>query len=294
MIAAIALLSVGLHNGAFACGKLSHLWSLDYGAVTNESLITLHLHGADSLVATVLIDNALQLLLSLLPLTYNGLFTCMLQTREWSKCSQKANFLRVSFPKRDQHSTYRLQLPYSYGIPLLVLSGTLHWLLPQSIFLARVDICDSNDVIDLSSSISTYAFSCVAIITGIILGIIVVAPKNLRGLERYRGHMPLMGSCSAAISAACHPPGSDGDASVHPVMWGTLVENNGKAADGVGHCSSTSFEVERPVKGKRYAGLWDVVDSGTCRSKTRLIKQWDVPSICSINNRFIHHPVFNQ
>lgn len=47
-----------------------------------------------------------------------------------------------------QRSTYRLQLPYVYGVPLVIISSGLHWLVSQSLFLARVTMFDSLDVKD--------------------------------------------------------------------------------------------------------------------------------------------------
>ncbi|ODM24070.1 hypothetical protein SI65_01660 [Aspergillus cristatus] len=49
------------------------------------------------------------------------------------------------------------------------------------------------------------------------------------GFKHFKNSMPLAGSYSAAISAACHPPPGGGDA-LKPVMWGEvlkpLVNNN--------------------------------------------------------------------
>lgn len=95
--------------------------------------------------------------------------------------------------------------------------------------------------------------------------------------------IPLAGSCSAAISAACHPPAGDDRASRKAVMWGACgseVDGNwdrvmdvgdattfnvgkealrqrevGREEVKVGHCSFTSFTVEGPIEGQLYAGL---------------------------------------
>jgi len=207
--------------------------------------------GSSGLMLTILIANSPQALLSFLFLTYNGLYTCMLLGDEWSGYAYKRKPLRVTSPVGEQRSTYRLQLPYRYGIPLLILSGTLHWLVSQSLFLARVTAFTADGIEDASLSVSTIGYSSIAIITVIILGTIVVFLGIGMGFRRYKPGMPLVGSCSAAISAACHRPNDDVDASRKGVMWGVVgVEN------GFGHCCVTSFEVEKPVEGKLYAG-WD-------------------------------------
>ena len=171
----------------------------------------------------------------------------MLLGHEWSGYAHVRKPLRVTTPAGSQRSTYRLQLPYKYGIPLLVLSGTLHWLVSQSIFLARVDYY-YNGILDKYQSISTLGYSCIAIITVIALGGIVVLVGVLHGFRRYKPGVPLVGSCSAAISAACHRPNEDVDAPFKPVMWGAVESGNP-----IGHCCFTSFEVTKPVKGQVYA-----------------------------------------
>lgn len=67
--------------------------------------------------------------------------------------------------------------------------------------------------------------------------------------------MPLASSCSAAISAACHPPKEDIDPSTKRVMWGVAVADEDLSApEQVGHCSFTSLEVQAPTVGRLYAG----------------------------------------
>lgn len=65
----------------------------------------------------------------------------------------------------------------------------------------------------------------------------------------------LVGSCSAAISAACHILPSEGEDGVEmsrrKLMWGVV----GTRSDGVGHCALSDKEVERPQKGELYAGM---------------------------------------
>ena len=48
--------------------------------------------------------------------------------------------LRVTEPCGLQRSTYYLQLPYLYAIPLLIVSTLLHRLVSQSIFIAHIAV----------------------------------------------------------------------------------------------------------------------------------------------------------
>lgn len=251
LIVAGALLGIGLQNNSLESRNISHLWNLGFGAVTSESMVSWNEPGSGGLLLTVLVANSPQVLLSFLFLTYNGLYTCMLMAKEWSDYAYERKTLRVTDPVGDQRSTYRLQLPYKYGIPLTVLSGILHWLVSQSLFLARVASFDSDGEEDISESFTTVGYSCIAIITVIILGAIVIALGILNGFRKYRPGMPLVGSCSAAISAACHRPSEDIDAAILPVLWGSV---SGHEEGAVGHCCFTSFEVSPPMEGEFYAG----------------------------------------
>ena len=148
----------------------------------------------------------------------------------------------------------------------------LHWFVSQSIFLARVNVIGDNgdsigyteDGIDVAYrdveipgiGFSTCGYSLMAMIFVIILGSVIVLLGICFGFRKSRGGMPLAGSCSAAISAACHPPEADVNASLKRVMWGVVAGDSFQyEGECVGHCSFTSSKVEAPVVGKYYAGL---------------------------------------
>lgn len=253
------LLRLGLRNESLTSRSVTHLWSLGFGNVNSETLIRMNnsqnLSGPGGVIFTVLNANSPQIILSFLYFAYNGIFTCMLLAEEWSAYASKRRFLRVTSPTGGQRSTYRLQLPYRYGVPLLIGSSALHWFVSQSIFLARVNVLDSAGDEVTHESISTCGYSPMAMIFVIILGSIVVLLGIANGFRKARVGMPLAGSCSAAISAACHPPETDVDASMKRVMWGVVNKESFKHLDeSVGHCSFTSFKVEAPIEGNLYAG----------------------------------------
>ena len=249
LIAACALLGLGLTNSRLTDRSISHLWSLGFGNVNPETLISMNhnqdLSGPTHVVFTTLIANSPQIILSFLYFAYNGIFTCMLLAEEWSAYGFQRKFLRVTTPRGQQRSTYRLQLPYRYGVPLLIASSILHWLVSQSIFLARVIVIDSQNLEVVDVGLSTCGYSPIAIIFTIIFGSVIVLVGIANGLRKARLGMPLVGSCSAAISAACHPPMEDVDASLKRVMWGVAAEGSSNTSQ----CSFTSFKVEVPVVG---------------------------------------------
>ena len=145
----------------------------------------------------------------------------------------------------------------------------LHWFVSQSIFLARVNVTGSSAGIyskvsaDFATNveipgkgIATCGYSPIAMIFVIILGSIITLLGICIGFRKSKRGMPLAGSCSAAISAACHPPEAAMNASLKRVMWGVVAEESFQhEGESVGHCSFTSSKVEAPVVGNLYMGL---------------------------------------
>lgn len=86
-------------------------------------------------IASVLLPNTPQLILSCAYFAYNALYTRLLTESEWQSFSLGYRPLRVTSPQGEQWSTFRLQLPYRYSIPLLVTSILLHWITSNAIFL---------------------------------------------------------------------------------------------------------------------------------------------------------------
>ncbi|KAG0126943.1 hypothetical protein HOY82DRAFT_491140 [Tuber indicum] len=245
IIVAGVLLGMGISND-------SSFWSTDikgFGKVNTGSLLTLDF---GNIIHTILLANLPQTILSFLYLTYNSLFTCMLLGHEWSLFSHHHRSLRVTSPRPGQRSTYWLQLPYTYAIPLMTLSGLLHWLTSQSIFLARVEIWDPLGK-EISTMISTAGYSCIAIISVLLLGILALLTAAGMGYRRFAAETTTVGSCSAAISAACHTL-EDSEAILgKKVRWGDvgIVHNQG-----VRHLTFSSMEVaEKPTFGGIYGGI---------------------------------------
>ena len=228
---------------------MRNLWEIGYGATLPELLIRFAGYNyRSSFAPMILLANLPQTILSFLYLTYNALFTCMLVAKEWNQFAHKRKTLRVSDPVEEQRSTYWLQLPYTYSIPLLIMSSLLHWLVSQALFFVRIEEVDTKTVV------TSCGYSPIAIITVIAIGVILVLVVVLTGFRRYEKGIPLAGSSSAAISAACHPPEDDVDARFLLVMWGDVKTED----SAVGHCCFTSFAVSTPVEGSMYACVDDI------------------------------------
>ena len=234
------------------------IWSLGFGTVNAQSILynkgeeqtnALEVSGPNALLPMVLLANLPQLVLSVLYLLHNNVYTCMLAASEWNRFALHRKGLRVSSPKGSQRSTYWLQLPWTYSLPLIVASAILHWLVSQSIFLVRIDAYDVHHILVPKESFTSCGYSAYALVITVIVGIVIVLALLLNGFRRLDPRMPVTGSCSLAISAACHRPPGDKEASLLPVQWGVLSH---ATDEGPGHCCFTSFDVELPIEGQRY------------------------------------------
>lgn len=227
---------------------------LGLGTLNSKTLIERQVKGSGwtLLLGNVVLANCPQALMSLLYFTYNGLFTTIALGTEWDGYASKRKGLRVSAsrPAGAQRSTYFLQLPYRYSIPLLTFSGLLHWLISQSIFLVFLEVywnpveegLENRDT-DMSNN-TTCGWSPPGLVSVIIVGGVMIIFLVATGFQRLSSEtMPVAGSCSAAISAACHQVPYDEHAWKEPLQWGAVHFEG----DEKGHCSFSNGEVE-PLK----------------------------------------------
>ena len=134
----------------------------------------------------------------------------------------------------------------------MTLSGLVHWLTSLSIFLARIEISDQFGR-EISLTINTVGYSCIAIISVLTLGIIALLTAAGMGYKPFAAEITTVGSCSAAISAACHAwgPGSEGIVG-KKLRWGDVGSAPGLE---VRHLTFSSQDgVRKPVVGDVYAG----------------------------------------
>ena len=218
--------------------------------------------GNAGVIGNVLIANLPQVILSMIYYTYNSLFTCFLAGREWSSYARTRKGLRVSAkPKGQQRSTYFLQLPYRVAFPLMILSGALHWLTSQSIFLVSVQE-QVNGTPDNDDEFLTCGYSPPAILAVVIIGCFMVAIVSFFGTRTFKGGMPIVATSSACISAHCHLPERERDigAECRKVRWGVTDEivdydQDKGITKAISHCSFSCQAVRMPDEGEMCAGL---------------------------------------
>jgi hypothetical protein len=270
------LLAIAICIGFYMYGKPDMQGATDFQSLMGLGLGTLSsksLMGNDGrvgllnrLLTHVIMANSPQVALSILYFTYNGLFTSIALATEWDSYARHRKGLRVSSPPVGaQRTSYFLQLPYRYSIPLLAISGLLHWLVSQSIFLVFVEIYhDSVTEKDFSGTVTgsstgtaepidkyiTCGWSPAGVFSVIMVGGGMVLFLLASGFRRLGGSgMPVAASCSVAISAACQALPYDVMACEKPLQWGvTSVEPGGK-----GHCGFSSEWVDVPEQGVMYS-----------------------------------------
>jgi hypothetical protein len=213
--------------------------------------------GTAGLLSSVLVANLPQLILSFAYFTYNALFTAMLAGLEWSQMAWQKKSLRVSQKRQgEQRSSYFLQLPYRYAVPLLGFSAVMHWLISQSIFLIAVERYDPQGnpaVADDPGAIEGEHYTCgwspLAVLLVICGGVLMIAGAIGMGRRKYQPGMPLGGTNSAVIAAACHVAGEGENIERKKVKWGVVGKYD---TDGTGHCAFSSEEPAFPLEGVVY------------------------------------------
>ncbi|KAF2021836.1 hypothetical protein BU24DRAFT_417471 [Aaosphaeria arxii CBS 175.79] len=254
---------------------VNHTTRNGFGQLDSDFIIDIRLPVADSIIPYVLLANLPQAVVSLIYIAYNGLFTAMLTGREWSNYASKRASLRVTDPRGEQRSTYFLQLPFMWSIPLLLSSTILHWFVSQAIFLIRMSVYKDGKRLDVSNTdftryqhikptgsvfsgigySDTALLACIGWGSGLIFTCLLVAV-----VCRYPKGSIVGGTNSAVISAACHIRGNSDGQDEHssrydeivekPLMWGVTIPGSRQE---IGHCSFSAEEVQKPMFGHLYA-----------------------------------------
>jgi hypothetical protein len=106
-------------------------------------------------------------------------------------------------------------------------------------------------------SVFGIGYSAMAIVLAIVVCFLLIAILTFKSVQRYKLGMPVAGSCSAVISAACHKAEGEDMPQSRKVMWG-VVKGEGemgtwKDGKGLGHCAFSSELVAPPIPGRLFA-----------------------------------------
>ncbi|KAF9885145.1 hypothetical protein FE257_000671 [Aspergillus nanangensis] len=243
-----------------------------------------------SALSAVVIANVPQLAITICYYFYNSVLTSMVAAAEYSAYGTSRKPLRMTWPVQDseQLSTYWLSLPYQYSVPMLVMYTVLHWLVSQSIFYVTLIPYRPDGQVDWGSdrllnptaepsgftsmdpnssyggsggkTVNSLAYSPLSLFVALLVGAIMILVLVGLSCRKFKSNMPVAGSCSAAISAACHPPHDEDSqkAVLGELMWGESLQAPLCATEhefeiDKGHCCFTSLETKGPSEKTLYA-----------------------------------------
>ncbi|KAJ5199525.1 hypothetical protein N7472_004729 [Penicillium cf. griseofulvum] len=215
----------------------------------------------EGMLESVVLANVPQLVVTMCYYCYNAVLTSMLAAAEYSSYGIERKALRVTWPisSSQQRSTYWLSIPYRYSVPVLLLYMTLHWTISQSIFYLQIIGYTPQDKEGWRTS--HLGYSSAFILFSVVVGAVMILALCILGLRRLNSNAPLAGSCSAAISAACHAPTHENlDTAIRSKLkWGQTtglsvgsIDSDGDEPE-KGHCSFTSLGTVKPTLTKLYA-----------------------------------------
>ncbi|KAH7319986.1 hypothetical protein B0I35DRAFT_225134 [Stachybotrys elegans] len=198
-----------------------------------------------SLPTSVLLSNTPQIIISFAYLFYNSIFTCMTLSYEYGRFATVRKPLRVSQPSPSgtQRSSFWLQLPYRYIIPVMAAITLLHWTVSRSLYLIQLTVYDEDGAQIPSESFKGCGFSPYPILFSLVIGAAMMIALLWLSRRQLEPTVPLAASCSLAISAATHAAQGETDAAIMPIQYG-IVPAAGKDEEGYRRIGFSSERVE--------------------------------------------------
>lgn len=235
--------------------NFNSLWSLGLGTVHQDALTM-----ADNQTSTIgmaILANIPQLFLAMVWLLFMGITTSMFLAQDWSRLAHKGQALMVSTPRGEQRGTWLLGAPLKYGIPLMVIQILLHWFISQSIFVVQMTAHNQDGSIYNmpygSDKMINCGYSPIGVIFCVIASVLLVLSSIVLMLRRFpKGSPPMVSTCSAAISAACHPMARKEGMEYKNIMWAVVGAHDNR----VGHCSLISESVFEDGYAKKPTAGW--------------------------------------
>ncbi|KAI1094981.1 hypothetical protein F5B19DRAFT_489877 [Rostrohypoxylon terebratum] len=207
------------------------------------------------LMGNILVVNIPQVIVSLIYLFFNSIFTRQLVADEWTRLVRDGGkkTLRVTSPVGLQRSSYFLSLPLKYSIFLVAGSIALHWFISQGMFLAQTRSFGAGPLgqwhpeFDVSARGHTVLGIVLAITLGAILVLGLAVNSVARGFRDISKGFQLLGMSSAGIGLMCQRPADDTDTHLFPVSIGVVPSQDASTAGSQGRLVfSTYIGLQRP------------------------------------------------
>lgn len=154
------------------------------------------------LLANIFSLGAIHLAISMAYLFYNHLWSRMLAAAEMNAFVKTRGRLRVTLPLQGTQSTYYLSIKPHISALMIIALTLIHFFTTRAlsvVFIQTYDIMGH-----YSHQRITYGISTASAVLALGLGFLMLCALTF-GLERrLHSGMPVLGTCSMAISAACH------------------------------------------------------------------------------------------
>lgn len=251
------------------------LWNLGFGSINQNAMVFLNGDGVTKVITLTIIANIPQVILSIIYMVYMGIITTMFLAADWTTFAFRPQTLMVSSPAGTQRGTWMFGAPIGWGLTFMSFSILLHWFISQSIFVVQMQVMNKdgtlkvydpatdNQYVGNTALFSNCGFSPIAMICSTVAAFILLLSVIIFMFRRFpAGSPPVVSTCSAAISASCHPITKTEDMLYKELRWGI----DGGYSNGVGHCSlvtAEAWDIGRsgpPVEGYTYAGYRDEPD----------------------------------
>lgn len=237
---------------------LHNLIKVGLGAIYPRYFIGWHHKELGGMFRTVFFANIGHAIFGCLYILFNNIFYSIVFADEWARYIGHRKGLRVSeSPRGMQRTVYFYLMPLKLAFPIIAFSCAIHTLISQTLFLVDVEAyghsLEAGEGMEVYTrqpeyDFSSLGFSPLASLGVIVLGVLMMLFLVVLSCRRYKSGMPLTSTCSAAISAACHPSTSEtNDAPFRAVSWGVT-----DIMDGIGHCAFSSKSVKIPDNNTQY------------------------------------------
>ncbi|CAI4215516.1 unnamed protein product [Parascedosporium putredinis] len=194
----------------------------NFGTFTSDFRLLTRGDSHLDILAVAAIANIPHIVLAVTWLSAQNLATSAFHARDWASFADKAQNLMVSDPKVNQRGLWILGMPWPYGVTLCLLQALLHFLTSQAIFAVKVEAYGPDGEVDRGHSESIVATSPVAMMCALIALVVFLLLLAWIGSRPVPPPAPLVGTCSGAISASCHPTRRPFDMECEALKWGSI------------------------------------------------------------------------
>lgn len=154
------------------------------------------------LLANLLGLGSIHLVISVLYLFYNHLWSRMLVAAESNAFLKTRARLRVTLPTQGTQSTYYLSIKAHFSALLVIALTFIHFFTTRALNVVAIQVYDIMG--RYSHQHITYGISTSSALLALSLGFSMLCALALALERKLHTGMPVLGTCSIAISAACH------------------------------------------------------------------------------------------